>query len=155
MQGDIVWYSDAASAVAITVTLTVDTEAQFNNTVIEFSDDAESKSVSLRIQNVNDCGSAHGWNANSVLTLIMAVLASLLISRWSGTSMWLILTGILIGMAALQACANNCTEKADVAILVPRYGLSYPDMIMYFHILQTSIEVCVWSSRLLCSNLIC
>lgn len=114
------WNSDAASNVAITVTLTVDTEAQFNSTVIEFTDDPESKSVFLRIQNLNDCGSAQGWNANSMLTLLMAVLTSLVVSRCSSSTIWLIITGILIGVAALQACANNCTERADVAILVPR-----------------------------------
>ena len=122
MQGDIVWNSDAASDVAITVTLSVDTEVQFNSTVIEFSDDLGSHSVSLRVQNLRDCGSASAWNANSVVTLLMAVLAALLISRCSGSSIcsWFILAAILVGVAALQACANSCTERADVAILVPR-----------------------------------
>jgi len=68
MQGDIAWYSDAASDVAIIVTLTVDTETQFNDTetqfndteaklnttMIEFTDDPGSNTVSLRIQNCTE-----------------------------------------------------------------------------------------------------
>lgn len=121
MQGDIVWNSDSASDVVITVTRTVDTEAQYNcSTVFESTNNLESKSVFLRIQNLNDYGSAQGWNANSMLTLLMAVLTSLVVSRCSSSTIWLILTGILIGVATLQACANNCMERADVTILVPR-----------------------------------
>ena len=120
MQGDIVWHSDAASDVTITVTLTVDTEVEFNNTVVDFTDDPGSSTVSLRIQNVNDCARAHGQKANSMVTLLLAMLSSLLISRWSGSPIWLLLTGLLLAVTALQACANDCTERADVAIFVPR-----------------------------------
>ena len=114
------WNSDAASDVTITVTLTVDTEVEFNNTVIDFTDDPGSSTVSLRIRNVNDCASAHGQKVNSMLMLVLAVLSSLLISRWSGSHIWLLLTGLLLAVTALQACANDCTERADVVIFVPR-----------------------------------
>ena len=120
MQGDIVWHSDAASDVTITVTLTVDTEVEFNNTVVDFTDDPGSSTVSLRIQNVNDCASAHRQKANSMVTLLLAVLSSLLISRWSGSPIWFLLTGLLLAVTALQAYANDCNERADVAIFVPR-----------------------------------
>lgn len=114
------WRSDSASDVALTVTLTVDIEAQFNNTIIEFTDDPGSSIISLRIQNVNDCDTANRWKANTVITLAFALLASLLITRWSTLSTWFLLIGLFVAAATLLACANNCTERTDVDVLVPR-----------------------------------
>lgn len=124
MQGDIIWYSDSTSDVALMVTHTVDSEEQFKYTITEFTDDPGSRTVSLKIRNTNSyiyCDNAAvGWKGNLMTTLGFVVLACLLITRWSTTSTCLVAIGCFVAAITLQACANSCTEKTDVAILVPR-----------------------------------
>ena len=92
MQGDIAWYSDAASDVAIIVTLTVDTEAQFNDTETQFND-TEAQ--------FNDTETQFNYTEAKFNTTMIEFTDD-------------------PGSNTVSLRIQNCTERADVAIFVPR-----------------------------------
>lgn len=102
----------------------MDDAARLNDTIVEFSEDRESSSIYLTIRNLNDayCDNANRWSASFTATLAIAVLASMVITRCSSsTAAYVLFLGAFVTVSTFYVSANICTERADVAILVPRF----------------------------------
>ena len=116
------WHSDSASQVALVLTLSAADETSYNSTIVDFTEDPESQSASLRIQNANNfyCDNADRLNPSFTLIASITLLASVLITRCSSSTLCLVIVGLFVAVSLLHVSANDCTERADVAIHVPR-----------------------------------
>lgn len=125
------WHSDSSSQVALIVTLSVDDAARYKDTIIDFTEDLGSRTVSLMIQNANNfyCDNANRWSA-SLKATIAIVITSMFVTRCSPSALCLLLIGIYVAVSTMPVSADECTERADVAILIPRLAeaCSYRDI---------------------------
>lgn len=100
----------------------MDDAAWLNDIMVDFSEDQESSSIYLTIQNLNDayCDNANCWSASFTATLAIAVLAIMVNTRCS-SSTYVLFFGALVTVSTFYVSANICTKRADVTILVPRF----------------------------------
>ena len=105
LQGDITWYSDSASTVSLVVTQTDDNPACFEDTIIDYTEDMESGTASLLIQN-SKAGGASGWSGNLMVTLGVGLLVSLFMTRCSPSTVCMSGTDWSVGSCVLATCIS-------------------------------------------------